>query len=96
MLHIIDQFPISPETLAHTTTGDTVIFTDNAVYAVKQSDIEKTLLEKTYTHINLCVRKADLLLRNISNRDLFRGVAVLDDSDYQSALQQEPAVRSWN
>ena len=35
-------------------------------------------------------------IRNASNRELFKGVAVLDDFDYQSVLTQEPAIRSWN
>ncbi|WP_305909252.1 DsrH/TusB family sulfur metabolism protein [Methylomarinum sp. Ch1-1] len=96
MLHIIDHFPIKHETLAKTSIGDTVIFTDNAVYAVKQDDIDQNLARKTFAHINLCVRKADLLLRNISNRELFKGVAVLDDVDYRNVLSEEPAIRSLN
>ncbi len=96
MLHVIDDFPLTRETLANTAVGDTVIFTDDAVYAVKQSDVEHNLLQKTYAHINVCVRKADLMLRNISSRELFKGVAVLDDMDYQSVMNQEPVIRSWN
>ena len=96
MLHIINRFPVSEEMLANTSVGDTVVFTDNAVYAVKQSDADKDPLRKTYSHINLCVRKADLVLRNISSRELFKGVAVLDDFDYQSALNQNVAIKSWN
>lgn len=96
MLHIIDQFPVSQSSLEKTSTGDTIIFTENAVYAIKQGDIESGLTQKTLKHINLGVRKADLLIRNISIGELFKGVAVLDDFDYQMVLGQEPAIRSWN
>ena len=96
MLHIIDQFPVSLSSLGKTSYGDTVIFTENAVFAVKQGSTDKSLAQKTLKHTNLCVRKADLLIRNISRADLFKGVAILDDMDYQMVLGKEPAIRSWN
>ncbi len=95
MLHIIDQFPVSQASLEKTSTGDTILFTENAVYAIKQGD-KNSLTQKTFAHINLCVRKADLLIRNISTGELFKGVAVLDDLDYQMIQGQDPAIRSWN
>ncbi len=95
MLHIIDQFPVSQASLEKTATGDTILFTENAVYAIKQSE-NNTLTQKTFAHINLCVRKADLLIRNISISELFKGVAVLDDLDYQLIQGQESVIRSWN
>lgn len=97
MLHIIDNFPISPVFLDQTQSGDTVIFTDNAVLAVKQGNIEdKPLLKKTFSHINLYVRKTDLLIRNISNKDLFRGVTVIDEFQYENAISQDFALKSYN
>jgi len=95
MLHIIDQFPVSQASLEKTSTGDTILFTENAVYAIKQG-YNNRLTQKTFAHINLCVRKADLLIRNISIGELFKGVAVLDDFDYQMIQGQDPAIRSWN
>lgn len=93
MLHIINHFPVHQESLV---SGDTVIFTENAVFAIKRGDVEPSLFKKTYGHINLAVRKADLILRNIQSCELLKGVVVLDDIDYQSVLQQESVVRSWN
>ena len=93
MLHIIDNFPIQHSFLATTHSGDTVILKDNAVYAAKQENLAK----RSFAHLNICVSKADLLLRNISNRDLIRGVSVIDDFDeYQDYLTQNIAIRSCN
>ena len=97
MLHIINSFPISSSFFEHTHSGDTVIFTDNAVLAVKQENFEnESLTQKTFSHINLCVRKADLLIRNISNADLLRNVVIIDDMQYELALSQGFAIKSYN
>ncbi len=96
MLHIINQFPVSQSYLDRTSHGDTIIFTENAVYAIQQSKNNASLTQKTLKHINLCVRKADLLIRNISAGELFKGVAVLDDIEFNMAKSQEAIIRSWN
>ncbi len=97
MLYIISTFPVPPSFLNSTHSGDTVIFTDNAVFAVIQDNIEKeSFSQKAFNHINLCVRKADLLIKNISNHQLLHGVAVIDDLQYQSVLSQDCAIRSCN
>lgn len=97
MLYIINTFPVPSSFLNNTHSGDTVIFTENAVLALIQDNIEtESLTRKAFNHINLCVRKADLLIKNISNHQLLRGVAVIDDLQYQSVLSQDCAVRSCN
>lgn len=97
MLHIIKNFPLSFSFIDCANSGDTVIFTDNAVLAVKQDNIEKqSLAPKSLSHINLCVRKADLLIRNISNNELLRGVAIIDEMQYKNATSQDFAIRSCN
>ena len=97
MLHIINSFPISPSRLNFTHSGDTVIFTDNAVFAATHKNIEKeAITQNTFSHINLCVRKADLLIRNISKKELLRGVTVIDDTQYENALSEDTMVRSCN
>ncbi len=97
MLHIVDNFPISPSFLEMTSSGDTVIFTENAVYAVKQENVDaESLSQKALSHINLCVRKADLLIRDISNKDLFRGVVVIDEAQYDNVVSQGFAFKSCN
>ena len=97
MLHIINTFPISQSFLDTTRSGDTVIFTDNAVLAVKQENIDfETLTKKAFNHINLCVRKADLLIRNIPNHELLRGVTVIDESQFSNAIDQDFAIKSYN
>ena len=97
MLHIINCFPISPSFLDNTHYGDSVIFTDNAVFAAKQSSIEtKSLTQKEFSHINLYVRKADLLIRDIPNKELYRGVVIIDDMQYENAISQDFAIKSCN
>ena len=97
MVHIINNFPISPSFLDRTHSGDTVIFTDNAVFAVKQENLEKeSLSQQAFNHINLYVRKADLLIRNISNTELLRSVVIIDDMQYENAISQDYLIRSYN
>ncbi|MCK5870958.1 hypothetical protein BMR05_04695 [Methylococcaceae bacterium HT4] len=97
MLHIIDNFPIQHSFLEQMHSGDTIILKDNAVYAAKQENIKASLSKKTFAHINLCVSKADLLMRNISNRDLMRGTTIVDSTDeYQEYLAENIAIRSCN
>lgn len=97
MLHIINSFPISPSFIDSTHYGDSVIFTENAVFAAKQDNIEsESLTQKAFSHINLYVRKADLLIRNISNNELFRGVIIIDDIQYENAISQDFAIKSYN
>ena len=98
MLHIINSFPIPAALLDRTNSGDTVIFTGNAVLAVKQNKLntEKTLTQKAFGHINLCVRKADLLIKNISISELWRGVAVIDEDQYKNAATDYFVVKSCN
>ena len=96
MLHIINQFPFNPGELEKTAEGDTIIFTDNAVYSIKQDNTTLKWIQTTLKHVNLCVRKADLMLRNISVNELIQGVAILEEFDWQMLDTQEAVVRSWN
>lgn len=97
MLHIIDNFPIQLSLFEQMHSGDTIILKDNAVYAAKQENIKTSLTKRTLAHLNLCVSKADLSLRNISNRELMRGVAIIDSADeYQEYLAQNIVIRSCN
>jgi len=97
MLHIISNLPISPSFLENTHSGDTVIFTDNAIFAVKQHNPEiATLTQKAFRHINLCVRKADLLIKDISNSELLRGVTILDETQYINATAEDFVIKSCN
>jgi len=97
MLHIVNNFPIQHSFLETTHSGDTVILKDDAVYAAKRDNLQEYLTRRTFSHLNLCVSKADLLLRNISNNELIRGVSVIDSMDeYQEYLTQNIAVKSCN
>jgi len=95
MLHIISSLPLSPSFLDNAHSGDTVIFTDTAILALKQSNAE-SFTHKAFSHINLCVRKADLMIKNISNSDLLRGVAVIDETQFENATSEYFAVKSCN
>lgn len=97
MLHIINTYPISNSFLADTRSGDTVIFTENAVLAVKQENCNlEALSKKALKHINLYVRKADLLIKNISNSELLRGVTIIDDVQFNHAITHDIAIKSYN
>jgi len=96
MLHIINSLPLSPFFIENTHSGDTIIFTDDAILAVKQSNTLESLTQKAFSHINLCVRKTDLMLKNISKSDLLRGVTIIDETQFQYATTEEFAVKSYN
>ncbi len=97
MLHIISNFPLSPSFLNNTNSGDTVIFTGNAILAVKQTTMAaEKLTQKAFSHINLCVRKADLLITNISNSELLRGVVIIDEDQFKYASDEDFAIKSYN
>jgi len=96
MLHIINSLPLSPLFIENTHSGDTIIFTDDAIIAVKQSNTLESLTQKAFSHINICVRKTDLLLKNISKNDLLRGVTIIDEMQFQYATTEEFAVKSYN
>jgi len=96
MLHIISSLPLSPLFIENTKSGDTIIFTDDAVFAVKQNTKIELLAYKAFSHINLCVRKADLIIKNISKSDLLRNVVIIDEAQYVNATTEEFAVKSCN
>ncbi len=96
MLHIINSLPLSPLFIENTHSGDTIIFTDDAILAVKQSNTIESLTQKAFSHINLCVRKTDLMLKNISKSDLLRGVTIIDETQFQYATTEECVIKSYN
>jgi len=87
MLHIVNQFPLQYSFLEKTNSGDTLMLKDDAVYAVKKENLRETLIKKSFAHFNLCVKKSDLLLRNIANHELIHGVSVIDDFDESNEYQ---------
>ena len=97
MLHIINQFPVDPVALKKTASGDTVLFTKNAVLAVKRNtQSDNSFTRKAFAHINLCVLKTDLKHIGISARELLQGVSILDEQDFRSITHDNMAIRSCN
>ena len=96
MLYIIDQFPLDTNTLQQTASGDTVLFTENAVLAVRRNTEIEKFIKKTLAHINLCVSGTDLALRGLAISDLLCGVSILDERDLIDIAGNDPAIRSWN
>jgi sulfur relay protein TusB/DsrH len=81
MLHIINHFPLQHSFLEKTHTGDTIMLKDDAVYALTKENLRESFIKKSFTRFNLCVKKSDLLLRNIANHELIQGVSVIDEFD---------------
>lgn len=97
MLHIINQLPLSANFFDKTQSGDTVIFTDDAILAVKQNNVDiEYFTKRAFNHINLCVRKADLIIKNISKRDLLRDVTIIDEVQFENAMHDNFAIKSYN
>jgi sulfur transfer complex TusBCD TusB component (DsrH family) len=96
MLHIINQFPIDTSELAQAESGDIVVFTENAVLAVKRRSEIGNFIKKALAHINLCVSGTDLKRLGLGMSDLLCGVSILDDRDLHDITGNELAIRSWN
>ncbi len=97
MLHIINHYPIKSYELDRARSGDTVLFIENAVFELKKRRHSLCILKKqAMAHLNLCVRKQDLVRRGISSKEIGKRVAIIDDQDYQNVLEQNTIVKSWN
>jgi sulfur relay protein TusB/DsrH len=96
MLHIVKQFPIDSSVLNRTRVGDTVLFIDNAVLAIKKDHAEQNKLLKALTHLNSCVSKKDLLNRGVSYNDILSKVCIIDEQDLQTITENCTVVRSSN
>ena len=96
MLHIINDFPINTVNLEHTSSGDTILFTENAVYAVKRTENCIKKLQKAFSHLNFCVLETDLKQRGVSFNDIQRNVPIIDDNDYIDIRENYMAIKSSN
>jgi len=97
MLHVIEHFPLQDTFLDAAHFGDSIILKDEAVLAIKKDNLRPSLIQKSLAHLNLYVKKSDLLLRNITQNDLVQGVSVVDDFDEQYEYQaQNVAFLSCN
>ncbi len=96
MLHIIDSFPVDHSELELTNSGDTVLFLKNAVFAVKKCDSNLSMLRQVLSHLNMCVRKTDLITRGLSPSELAHNVTIIDEQEYRAITEQDGAIRSWN
>jgi len=97
MLHIIKHFPLHDSFLDNANFGDSLILKDEAILAIKKETIRPSRIQKSLEHLNLYVKKSDLLSRNISAKELVHGVSILDDFDEQHEAQlQNMAFLSCN
>ena len=96
MLHIIDHFPIKPSELEQTSNGDTVVLTNNAIYAAKQNTDFSKLSKQALNRLNMCVLGKDMRIRGVDTHDILSGVAILDDYEYLDITDYNSIVRSWN
>ena len=96
MLHIVDQFPIDSSALNHIRYGDTILFTNNAVLAIKKNNSEQHSLLPILTHLNPCVRKKDLLISGLSRNEILNKVCIIDDQDLQAITESCTVIRSCN
>lgn len=96
MLHIINQFPIDSTALNRTRCGDTILFADNAVLAIKKNNHGQNPIQKALTHLNSCVCKKDLINKGVSLNEILSMVCVIDDHDLQAIAEDSTAFRSCN
>ena len=96
MLHIFNNFPIDRSRLEQTACGDTVLFTENAVYAVKKNNKSDKIINKATRHPHFCVLGSDLSMRGVSLSEIFHNVSIIDDRDYNTITEEKTIFRSCN
>ena len=96
MLHIFNNFPIDCSRLEQTACGDTVLFTENAVYAVKKNDNSDTLFKQAPRHLNFFVLGSDLITRGVSTSEILHNVSIIDDRDFYTITEEKTIIRSCN
>ena len=97
MFYIINHFPVPASAFKNINHGDSVIFTDHAVLALKPDFYcDNKFIRKAIKHLNLYVRRVDLILQNMSTKELPKGVVILDEHDFKSAVTPEIAEKSLN
>lgn len=83
MLHIIDRLPIETTKLEYAALGDTIVLTENAVYAVEQNNEFHKLFKQALKHLNCFVLGSDLQARGLDTHDIVTGVGIIDEIDYK-------------
>lgn len=96
MLHIINDYPLDSAIFERTSFGDTVLFTENAVYALKKGQAVLENLHNYLYHLNFCVLGTDLKNRGLSCSEIPGNVLVIDESDYRDIMENNMAIKSCN
>jgi len=96
MLHIINDYPLDSSTFERISWGDTVLFTENAVYALKKGQAALETLHQYLCHLNFCVLGTDLKNRGLSCREIPGNVLIIDERDYRDIMENNMAIKSWN
>lgn len=97
MIHIIEDYPVDSNSFRQTHSGDTVVFLENAILALKKQDQTLSALkQKLLKHINLCVRNGDMIKQGMTRRELLNQVAIIDDPEYTDLMEQNTVIKSWN
>ncbi len=96
MIHIIDRLPVSHAELKHTSIGDTVLFTENALFAIRSGENEFENLRSLFTHINFCVLIEDICSKGVSHTEIPTGISVIDQFDVKDLKDNTNAFRSCN
>ena len=96
MLHILDHLPLQCAELEHTTNGDTIILTANAIDAIKDKNSDHNLLKNLFKQFNLCVLYRDIEAKGVEISEIINGITVLDDDEFNLCQEDNNCIRSWN
>ena len=83
MLHVINHLPIESTELEYAAFGDTIVLTENAVYAVEQNNEFHKLFKQALKHLNCFVLGSDLQARGVDTHAIVSGVRIIDEIDYK-------------
>jgi len=96
MLHLIFQSPLQTAVLERVSTGDAVIFFENAVLRLLKGSENSSRLEKMSSSCSLFVLIDEIEIRGILPEELISGIQVIDYSTFVTLSTEHKLIQTWN
>ena len=97
MLHLIFQSVLEQAVIQRFSSGDDVVFMENAVFRVyKDNVLSPELLKMLNNNISLYVLSEDIETRGISDNELLAGVKVIDYPGLVQLTENNKVIMTWN
>ena len=96
MLHLIAHSLAHSPVLARISTGDSVLFLENAVYDLHQNTPLAVTLRDLGTRSELYALAPDLRLRGIDPNALVSGIRCIEDTGFVELTLRHRIIKTWH